>query len=64
MSSFRFKVLLFMLPLLLPIGRVEITGEAQSDVDRTPGNQIELFEHPVIQPEPVQEVQHDLAMNP
>jgi len=31
MTSFRFKVLLFSLPLLLPIGRVEITGSAKTD---------------------------------
>ncbi|NBC10337.1 MAG: hypothetical protein GVY24_01195 [Planctomycetes bacterium] len=36
MSSFRFKVLLFSLPLLLPIGRVEITGSARTDSQTNP----------------------------
>jgi len=62
MTHFRLKVLLFMLPLLLPIGRVEISGEAQSDIDRTPPS-IEYFEAPRLQPEPVFEGADGLAVN-
>lgn len=52
MSSFRFKVLLFALPLLLPIGRVEITGSAKSDTAlTTPATAPTSIEH-AIQSEP------------
>jgi len=52
MTSFRFKVLLFSLPLLLPIGRVEITGSAKTDSQAnapavTPAEHVEY-----LQPEP------------
>jgi len=63
MSHFRLKVMLFMIPLLLPIGRVEITGEAQSGIDRTPPPSFEVFEAPALQPEPIFERADDLAVN-
>ncbi len=51
MSPFRFKVLLFMLPLLLPIGRVEITGEARTESVAPARPAIEIFEPQRLDPE-------------
>ena len=51
MSSFRFKVILFSLPLLLPIGRVELSGSAESDHARLHAVSLPLVIDD-IQPEP------------
>ncbi len=52
MNSFRFKVLLFSLPLLLPIGRVEITGSAKTDSQAAPPSLQALHQADDFQPEP------------
>jgi len=44
MSPFRLKVMRFMVPLLLPIGRVESTGNAQESEDLLVPPSIQYFE--------------------